>query len=1078
MTGGTFDQIKTDSMKTHFFLVFSLMLFVGPVFGQENRASVLLSEAIYEEEVSGNLTKAADLYLDLVKKFPDDRPVAAKALYHLGLLTEKMGQQKADQYFTRLVKNYPDQKELVALAKARLVKFESLTSEATINAETSLKLASEFYKQLNYKSASEEYEKVIQWAPNSGLAQEAQLWIGQCYYMEGNYDLALKEFTSIISKYPKSTIIPVTELMISQVKQANGKDPNKKALINLDDKTILDPGTGIRYTRINALAGKNDIIKEANSISDVSPNRKFLLVGNKVISFDNEPSFDVFDVPAGSWSYGRLSPDGSKIAYINETSISLIPVSPATGRPTGPARIIVNGKYNRMDILNWSADGEKLVLSLQGTSGRNLWILSTRDGFLKQITNSSGLYLDPVFSKDGRNLIYRKPNGAGNATVRIRPVEGQKSLVIVDSCYSYYSDNIKLSPDNDWLIYPDFRTFRKFFLFRLADKQRQILASPQEVGDLVSWAPAGNKLFYYRPSYNVQGANKVLSVSGGPSVELGNQIYAPSWLHFWAPDSKSFLTVGQNTEDNKWVFWIVPLDGEAPRELEAKDIGTPESLSPDGSKILYYSRSESSTGTDILVAPVSLKNSCISGPPVIIYKNARSIGRIPAWSSDGSKIALTLAGDIWICNTNEESKIQLTTTPESESLPVWSPDGNFIKCEYFVGSSGKLKIIRPDDGKVLRTIDNHVSSAWSPDGQALAVLFENGELSVVSMVNEEIRSIATWISGSATRTSLSDLLWSPDGKNIAFIGDDNINDYENHIYTVNAKGGIINQLDADDDGGKALLRWSPDSKWLSFYSDDGSKKARLEGTLWEADLTDFMKQLKPGVEKGYTTDVDINSVVTKYGEVKPDGTFTDSRDGHIYNYKKIGEQTWMAENLAYLPKVHQASDSSTLADRCYVYGYDGLDVETARSTVNYQKYGVLYNNAAARKACPAGWHLPGDSEWMELESSLGMNPSDLNRTTQRYSGDVGQKLKSMQWPEDDLLLVFSGFNALPGGYRSSLLEYFKGAGSMTEFWVNSSPNEPKASARMIYSASNGIARTLTVGKTAGFSVRCVKDNIP
>jgi len=107
-------------MKTHLFLIIALMLLTGSLSAQDNRASVSLTAAIYEEDVSGNLDKAVELYLNILKKYPDDRQVAAKTLYHLGLVNEKMGKQKATEYFTQLVNTYPDQTEIVALAKAKL----------------------------------------------------------------------------------------------------------------------------------------------------------------------------------------------------------------------------------------------------------------------------------------------------------------------------------------------------------------------------------------------------------------------------------------------------------------------------------------------------------------------------------------------------------------------------------------------------------------------------------------------------------------------------------------------------------------------------------------------------------------------------------------------------------------------------------------------------------------------------------------------------------------------------------------------------------------------------------------------
>lgn len=152
-------------------------------------------------------------------------------------------------------------------------------------------------------------------------------------------------------------------------------------------------------------------------------------------------------------------------------------------------------------------------------------------------------------------------------------------------------------------------------------------------------------------------------------------------------------------------------------------------------------------------------------------------------------------------------------------------------------------------------------------------------------------------------------------------------------------------------------------------------------------------------------------------------TFTDNRDGHVYNLVKIGDQVWMAENLAYLPAVSPPSSGSTTSPYYYVYGYEGTSVITAKATSNYSTYGVLYNWPAAmagaassssnpsgvQGVCPIGWHLPSDAEWTELTDYLG-------------GEDVaGGKLKEIgydHWrsPNTDATDE-KGFTALPSGCR-------------------------------------------------------------
>ena len=51
-------------------------------------AETLLSSAVYEEEINGDLESAIGLYLQIIDEYPKERPVAAEALLRLGLLTK------------------------------------------------------------------------------------------------------------------------------------------------------------------------------------------------------------------------------------------------------------------------------------------------------------------------------------------------------------------------------------------------------------------------------------------------------------------------------------------------------------------------------------------------------------------------------------------------------------------------------------------------------------------------------------------------------------------------------------------------------------------------------------------------------------------------------------------------------------------------------------------------------------------------------------------------------------------------------------------------------------------------------
>ncbi|MFH1119429.1 MAG: FISUMP domain-containing protein [Bacteroidota bacterium] len=194
-------------------------------------------------------------------------------------------------------------------------------------------------------------------------------------------------------------------------------------------------------------------------------------------------------------------------------------------------------------------------------------------------------------------------------------------------------------------------------------------------------------------------------------------------------------------------------------------------------------------------------------------------------------------------------------------------------------------------------------------------------------------------------------------------------------------------------------------------------------------------------------------------------SYTDPRDGETYKTVKIGDQVWMAENLRYLPEVVGPDSGSHAVPLYYVLVYEGNSVAEAKASAYYNTYGVLYNWAAAKIACPAGWHLPTDAEWMQLAGYVG--GADM----------AGNKLKESgteHWGviNDDITDEY-GFTALPGGccLTGGL---FDGLQNFGAWWTNTGFDAAQATYILMTHNGAGVYKGLSI-KEHGFSIRCVKD---
>jgi uncharacterized protein (TIGR02145 family) len=204
--------------------------------------------------------------------------------------------------------------------------------------------------------------------------------------------------------------------------------------------------------------------------------------------------------------------------------------------------------------------------------------------------------------------------------------------------------------------------------------------------------------------------------------------------------------------------------------------------------------------------------------------------------------------------------------------------------------------------------------------------------------------------------------------------------------------------------------------------------------------------------------------------IDPGYDSVEDADGNSYKTVQIGSQLWMAENLkttSYndgrpIPIETEGENWATLKTPAYCW-FDNDPASYADT------YGALYNWYAVNtgELCPDGWRVPTAEDWEILISYLG---------GENVAGGKLKEAGTTHWLEPNTGATNeTGFTALPGGRRSTggTFSVLRHEG----YWWTSTEHETYLSSawnrRMSYSSTK--AQQHNLGKTHGFSVRCVKD---
>ncbi|HEX2781507.1 MAG TPA: S9 family peptidase [Gemmatimonadaceae bacterium] len=250
--------------------------------------------------------------------------------------------------------------------------------------------------------------------------------------------------------------------------------------------------------------------------------------------------------------------------------------------------------------------------------------------------------------------------------------------------------------------------------------------------------------------------------------------------------------------------------------------------------------------------------------------------RDPQRSPDGKWVSYTVSvadsgrdrndSDVWMSSWDGTQHIRLTSTNESESGARWSPDGRYIS---FVSGrqgaeGGQIWLLDRMGGEAQKLTDfkgGVDEYAWSPDGKRIAVIVEDDPDTATAKTDSTKaktakpividrysfkRDIVGYLGGKRERIYLfdvatkktellssgpafdeSDVVWSPDGRRVAFVskrGDtDPDRDHNTDIWIADAKGGSAPRKVTTWPGEDGSPVWSPDSKSIAYLQGGEAK---------------------------------------------------------------------------------------------------------------------------------------------------------------------------------------------------------------------------------------------------------------
>jgi Tol biopolymer transport system component len=587
-----------------------------------------LKAAENAELVDGDLKAAIKQYGAIIVKYKSDRAVVAMAMVRMAGCYQRMGDVEGRKIYERVVSDYADQKEAVAIARARLQEGKTTSASGIITRQvwTGPKVDT-----LGTVSPDGHWLSFVDWSTG---------------------DLALRDL-----------ITGEDRRLTNKGSWADSNEFAEESVISRDGKQVAyawfskDDRYELRVTALSGPVTPRVLFSNADvewiAPFDWSPDGKVLAV--QVSRIDRTSQIGLLSTTDGTlktlksidWrgvSKMMFSPGGEYVAYD-------LPASDDS---------------DQRDVYVMSVDGSREVPIIVDSSNEIVlaWLSEDQLSFASDRSGAMGAW--SISIRDG------KRNGVPQLIkADIQPT----SMGLTRTGTLYYS--VRVSGQDAYIASLDFESGK-------------VLSAPTKIAqrfvgfnDSPEWSPDGKLLAYLsRRDSNVNRGN----VLGIRSTETGKvRELKPNLKYFnmprWSTPSDSVFVSGTDNKGRQGIYRIALENGEATPVVIAEPGAGGVALaawSPDG-RTLYLRRYDAQTKGALLLA-----RDMQSAIERELFR-AKGFGR-PALSRDGRSLAL------WSWNQNTKSfKLLIIETatgasrellslgaPEALGFVTWTPDGKYI----------------------------------------------------------------------------------------------------------------------------------------------------------------------------------------------------------------------------------------------------------------------------------------------------------------------------------------------------------------------------------------------------------------